>query len=50
MKVTVIGAGGHVGLPFSLVVAQAGHKVFGVDLNEEIINTLNKGKIGRAHV
>ena len=45
MKVTVIGAGGHVGLPFSLVVAQAGHKVFGVDLNEEIINTLNKGTV-----
>ena len=29
MKVTVIGAGGHVGLPFSLVVADAGHKVVG---------------------
>lgn len=43
MIVTVIGAGGHVGLPFSLVVAKAGHKVYGVDLNEELIRTLNDG-------
>jgi len=41
MKVTVIGAGGHVGLPFSLVVADAGHKVVGVDLNEELVLFLN---------
>lgn len=45
MKVTVIGAGGHVGLPFSLVCADAGHKVFGVDINEEIIHTLNSGVV-----
>lgn len=43
MKVTVIGAGGHVGLPFSLVVADAGHIVYGVDLNEELILALNSG-------
>ena len=45
MKVTVIGAGGHVGLPFSLVVADAGHKVVGVDLNEELILDLNDGNV-----
>lgn len=45
MKVTVIGAGGHVGLPFSLVVADAGHKVCGVDLNEELITHLNDGDV-----
>lgn len=45
MKVTVIGAGGHVGLPFSLVCAEAGHKVFGVDLNENIILELNSGVV-----
>lgn len=43
MQVTVIGAGGHVGLPFSLVVAAAGHTVYGVDINEKIVETLNKG-------
>lgn len=45
MKVTVIGAGGHVGLPFSLVVADAGHKVVGVDLNEELVLFLNDGNV-----
>ena len=45
MIVTVIGAGGHVGLPFSLVVAKAGHKVYGVDLNEELILALNEGHV-----
>lgn len=45
MKVTVIGAGGHVGLPFSLVVADAGHIVYGVDLNEELILDLNDGNV-----
>jgi UDP-N-acetyl-D-mannosaminuronic acid dehydrogenase len=43
MQVTVIGAGGHVGLPFSLVVAAAGHNVYGVDINEKVVETLNKG-------
>jgi len=45
MIVTVIGAGGHVGLPFSLVVAKAGHKVYGIDLNEELILALNEGHV-----
>lgn len=45
MQVTVIGAGGHVGLPFSLVLADAGHKVCGVDLNEELILSLNEGNV-----
>lgn len=45
MQVTVIGAGGHVGLPFSLVCADAGHKVYGVDINEELIIALNEGNV-----
>lgn len=45
MIVTVVGAGGHVGLPFSLVVANAGHKVFGYDINEKIVNMLNEGEV-----
>ena len=32
MKVAVIGAGGHVGFPFSCVVADAGHTVYGLSL------------------
>jgi UDP-N-acetyl-D-mannosaminuronic acid dehydrogenase len=33
MKVAVIGAAGHVGFPFSLVLADAGHDVIGIDCN-----------------
>lgn len=45
MQVAVIGAGGHVGLPFSLVVADAGHIVFGIDVNKDIVNQLNNGLV-----
>ena len=45
MKVAVIGAGGHVGLPFSLVCAQAGHDVYGIDRNEELLLTLQTGEV-----
>ena len=43
MKVAVIGAGGHVGFPFACVLANAGHSVFGIDINSENVNALNKG-------
>lgn len=45
MIVSVIGAGGHVGLPFSLVVSNAGHKVWGIDVNEDVVAQLNKGVV-----
>lgn len=45
MNVAVIGAAGHVGLPFSLVCAKAGHKVYGIDNNEELIKRLEKGEV-----
>lgn len=41
--VTVVGAGGHVGLPFSLVVANYGHHVFGLDVNTQVLNMLRSG-------
>lgn len=44
-KVAVIGAGGHVGFPFSLVVANSGHTVYGIEINEGLCNTLNGGLI-----
>lgn len=43
-NVAVIGAGGHVGLPFAIVNALAGNKVIGVDINEEFVLKLNDGK------
>jgi UDP-N-acetyl-D-mannosaminuronic acid dehydrogenase len=43
MKVAVIGAGGHVGFPFSCVIANAGHTVYGIDVNQSAVDQLNKG-------
>ena len=40
MKVTVIGLG-YVGLPTAAVLSEAGHDVMGIDLNPEIVNTIN---------
>lgn len=44
-KVAVIGAAGHVGLPFSLVAAASGNYVIGIDKNIEAITHLNNKKI-----
>ena len=43
MIVSVIGAGGHVGFPLSLVIANGGHKVYGIDVNQHIVDKLNNG-------
>jgi UDP-N-acetyl-D-mannosaminuronic acid dehydrogenase len=43
MKVSVIGAGGHVGFPFACVVAEAGHNVYGIDINQDAVDKLNAG-------
>lgn len=45
MKVAVVGAAGHVGFPFSLVVADAGHDVIGIDINQHMCALLNGGVI-----
>jgi UDP-N-acetyl-D-mannosaminuronic acid dehydrogenase len=45
MRVAVIGAAGHVGFPFSLIVADAGHDVIGIDINHHMCNMLNSGFI-----
>jgi UDP-N-acetyl-D-mannosaminuronic acid dehydrogenase len=45
MIVSVIGACGHVGLPFSLVVAEASHTVYGIDVNETLVDSLNAGTV-----
>ena len=43
MKVAVIGSGGHVGFPFSCVIANAGHTVYGIDINQDAVDLLNRG-------
>lgn len=42
--ITVLGLG-YIGLPTSIVLAKAGHKVNGYDPNEEVVRTLNAGRI-----
>lgn len=44
-KVAVIGAAGHVGLGLTLSIADAGHQVFGIDINQSAIDTVNRGEI-----
>ena len=44
MKVVVLGVG-YVGLPLAITLAKTGYEVVGVDVNEEVVNTLNKGRL-----
>jgi UDP-N-acetyl-D-mannosaminuronic acid dehydrogenase len=44
MKVSVIGLG-YVGLPTAAVLADAGHDVLGIDIDIDIVNTINQGNI-----
>jgi len=44
IKITVVGMG-YIGLPTSVVFAEAGFEVNGFDVNEEVIKTLKSGKI-----
>ena len=43
--VSVIGGAGHVGLPLSLVLANSGFIVYGIDTNEEVNKLIMKGKM-----
>lgn len=42
MKIAIIGLG-YVGFPLALLAASKGHDVLGVDVNEGILNKINKG-------
>jgi UDP-N-acetyl-D-mannosaminuronic acid dehydrogenase len=43
-KICVMGLG-YIGLPTASLFATRGHKVLGVDVNSQIIETINKGKV-----
>jgi UDP-N-acetyl-D-mannosaminuronic acid dehydrogenase len=43
-KICVIGLG-YIGLPTSAIFARAGYEVVGVDVNEKVVDLLNKGEI-----
>ena len=42
--VVIIGLG-YIGLPSAAILASNGVKVFGVDINKDIVNTINNGQI-----
>lgn len=42
-EVVVIGGGGHVGLPFSLILASKGFNVNSLDINDSIVRQINNG-------
>ena len=44
MNVAVIGLG-YIGLPTAALIASKGIKVVGVDVNKDVINIINEGKI-----
>ena len=43
-NISVIGLG-YIGLPTATILAKSGYNVLGVDINENIIKSLNQGKI-----
>jgi UDP-N-acetyl-D-mannosaminuronic acid dehydrogenase len=43
-KICVVGLG-YIGLPTAAIFARAGYNIIGVDVNERVVETLNKGEI-----
>lgn len=43
-RVTVLGLG-YVGLPAAIMLARAGHEVVGVDINDDVLNSIKNGEI-----
>ena len=43
-KCCVVGLG-YIGLPTAAVLANAGHRVIGVDVNAQVVATVNEGRI-----
>lgn len=44
-RVSVVGAGGHIGVPLSVVLAEAGYDVVGIDKNTVLNSELNAGVV-----
>lgn len=43
--VSIVGAGGHIGVPLSVVLAEAGFDVYGIDRDVELTHRLNRGEV-----
>ena len=44
-KVVIVGGGGHVGLPLALVLADSGFQAVSLDISEEVVESINSGKM-----
>lgn len=44
-KIVVIGGGGHIGLPLSLVLSKRGHSVVALDVNQNVVDQINQGRM-----
>jgi UDP-N-acetyl-D-mannosaminuronic acid dehydrogenase len=44
-KVVIVGGGGHVGLPLALVLADSGFQAVSLDIQKEVVDTINSGKM-----
>jgi UDP-N-acetyl-D-mannosaminuronic acid dehydrogenase len=44
-KVIIVGGGGHVGLPLALVLADSGFQAVSLDIQKEVVDTINSGKM-----
>jgi UDP-N-acetyl-D-mannosaminuronic acid dehydrogenase len=45
LKIVVVGGGGHVGLPLSLVLAESGYSVVAFDTSERTVSEINSGQV-----
>ena len=44
-RAVVVGGGGHVGLPLSIVLANSGIETYAFDISEEAVSTINSGRM-----
>ncbi len=45
LQVSIVGGGGHVGLPFGLALCHRGHTVSIIDINEATLETIRRGQL-----
>ena len=44
-KIVVVGGGGHVGLPLTIVLANSGHHAIALDISQPTVDLINSGKM-----
>jgi UDP-N-acetyl-D-mannosaminuronic acid dehydrogenase len=44
-KIVIVGGGGHVGLPFALVLADSGYETVALDISHETVEKINSGQM-----